>query len=57
MKDHYDFSDAEQGRFYTKPEDMVISLWNRRVEYIFELYEKYTSGLTAGAGQKRRVKE
>jgi hypothetical protein len=24
MKDHYDFSDAEQGRFYTKPEDMII---------------------------------
>ena len=24
MKDNYDFSDAEQGRFYTKPEDMVI---------------------------------
>lgn len=25
MKDHYDFSDAEQGRFYTKPEDMLIA--------------------------------
>ena len=24
MKDHYDFSDAEQGRFYTKLEDMVL---------------------------------
>jgi hypothetical protein len=24
VKDHYDFTGAEQGRFYTKPEDMVI---------------------------------
>ena len=24
MKKEYDFTDAEQGRFYTKPEDMVI---------------------------------
>lgn len=24
MKDHYDFSNAEQGRFYTKTEDMII---------------------------------
>jgi len=25
MKEHYDFSNAEQGRFYTKPEDMLIA--------------------------------
>lgn len=24
MKDNYDFSGAEQGRFYTRPEDMHI---------------------------------
>ncbi len=25
MKEHYDFSDAQQGHFYTKPEDMLIA--------------------------------
>ena len=24
MKENYDFTGAEQGRFYTKPEDMVV---------------------------------
>ena len=25
----------------------------KRVEYLFELYEKYTAGLLAGAGKKK----
>ena len=36
MKDRYDFSDAEQGRFYTKSEDMVIPHYLKPSEAIVE---------------------